>query len=159
MAWTAPRTWVAGETLTAALLNTHLRDNLKALGDSWTAYTPTLTNWTLGNGTLTGSYIQVGKLVIGKVFFTVGSTTTVSGTLVISLPVTKVSDDALGTSLHGSAMLFDTSSSARAVRHVFQQSTAAMNFYDASGQVQNATNPWAWASGDKLNATFMYEAA
>ena len=28
MAWTAPRTWVVGEVLTAALLNTHLRDNL-----------------------------------------------------------------------------------------------------------------------------------
>lgn len=27
MAWTAPRTWVAGEVLTAALLNTHVRDN------------------------------------------------------------------------------------------------------------------------------------
>jgi hypothetical protein len=28
MAWTAPRTWVTGETVTAALLNTHLKDNL-----------------------------------------------------------------------------------------------------------------------------------
>ena len=28
MAWTAPRTWVTGEVVTAALLNTHLRDNL-----------------------------------------------------------------------------------------------------------------------------------
>ena len=28
MAWTAPRTWVAGETVTAALMNTHVRDNL-----------------------------------------------------------------------------------------------------------------------------------
>ena len=28
MAWTAPRTWVVGEVLTAALLNTHLRDNM-----------------------------------------------------------------------------------------------------------------------------------
>lgn len=27
MAWTTPRTWVVGETLTAALLNTHVRDN------------------------------------------------------------------------------------------------------------------------------------
>lgn len=27
MAWTSPRTWVVGETLTAALLNTHIRDN------------------------------------------------------------------------------------------------------------------------------------
>lgn len=28
MAWTAPRTWVTGETVTAALLNAHVRDNL-----------------------------------------------------------------------------------------------------------------------------------
>ncbi len=28
MAWTSPRTWIAGETVTASLLNTHLRDNL-----------------------------------------------------------------------------------------------------------------------------------
>ena len=27
MAWTAPRTWVLGEVLTASLLNTHVRDN------------------------------------------------------------------------------------------------------------------------------------
>ena len=27
MAWTAPRTWVLGEALTASLLNTHVRDN------------------------------------------------------------------------------------------------------------------------------------
>lgn len=31
MAWTAPRTWIAGELVTASLLNTHLRDNLNAL--------------------------------------------------------------------------------------------------------------------------------
>lgn len=31
MAWTTPRTWVAGETVTAALFNTHIRDNLNAL--------------------------------------------------------------------------------------------------------------------------------
>lgn len=30
MAWTAPRTYVAGETLTAAILNADLRDNLNA---------------------------------------------------------------------------------------------------------------------------------
>tara|TARA_R110000824_G_scaffold3602_1_gene17057 strand:- start:481 stop:1323 length:843 start_codon:yes stop_codon:yes gene_type:complete len=31
MAWTTPRTWVSGELVTAALFNTHLRDNLNAL--------------------------------------------------------------------------------------------------------------------------------
>ena len=28
MAWTAPRTWVVGELVTAAIMNTHIRDNL-----------------------------------------------------------------------------------------------------------------------------------
>src|SRR3990167_4465280 len=31
MAWTSPRTWVTGETVTAALLNTHVRDEFNAL--------------------------------------------------------------------------------------------------------------------------------
>ena len=31
MAYTSPRTWVAGELLTAALLNAHVRDNLLAI--------------------------------------------------------------------------------------------------------------------------------
>lgn len=31
MAWTAPRTWVANEVVTATLMNTHIKDNLVAL--------------------------------------------------------------------------------------------------------------------------------
>ena len=33
MAWTSPRTWVAGELETAAIFNPHVRDNLAALRD------------------------------------------------------------------------------------------------------------------------------
>lgn len=31
MAWTAPRTWTDGELVTAAIMNPHVRDNLKAV--------------------------------------------------------------------------------------------------------------------------------
>lgn len=31
MAWTAPRTWTPGETVTASLMNAHVRDNLNTL--------------------------------------------------------------------------------------------------------------------------------
>lgn len=31
MVWTAPRTWIAGEVPTAAIMNLHIRDNLRAL--------------------------------------------------------------------------------------------------------------------------------
>ena len=36
MAWTAPRSWVADEVVTADVMNAHVRDNLKAIGDAWT---------------------------------------------------------------------------------------------------------------------------
>lgn len=36
MVWTVPRTWVTGEIVTAAHLNTHVRDNLNALRDNGT---------------------------------------------------------------------------------------------------------------------------
>ena len=32
MAWTTPRDWATGELVTAAMMNAHVRDNLKALG-------------------------------------------------------------------------------------------------------------------------------
>lgn len=32
MAWTAPRTWVAFENVTASIMNTHVRDNLSHIG-------------------------------------------------------------------------------------------------------------------------------
>lgn len=31
MSWTAPRTWVAGEVPSASTINTHIRDNLRAM--------------------------------------------------------------------------------------------------------------------------------
>lgn len=40
MAWTTPRTWAAGEVLTAALLNAHLRDNLAALRPAYATTLP-----------------------------------------------------------------------------------------------------------------------
>src|SRR5690349_11167290 len=48
--WTAPRTWVALETVTASLLNTHLRDNLLYLKEQADAHKRLTTNYTaVGN--------------------------------------------------------------------------------------------------------------
>ena len=99
MAWTAPRTWVAAEKPPASTLNTHIRDNFKAIGDAWTAYgsgaswTSTGTAPSLGNGTWTGKYMQAGKLVIFRIVLTMGSTTTFgTGTYSLALPVAAASD-------------------------------------------------------------------
>jgi hypothetical protein len=58
MSWTTPRTWVVGEVLTAANLNTHVRDNLAwAAGASkLTARVNSTASWT-HNGS--GSYRSI----------------------------------------------------------------------------------------------------
>ena len=50
-AWTTPRTWVADEVVTAALLNTHLRDNLDYIKTRPQEYTKA--NTTLFSGSAT----------------------------------------------------------------------------------------------------------
>jgi hypothetical protein len=60
---------------------------LKWTGD-WTNYTPTLTGGiTVGNGTVTGKYIQIGKTVIGNASFTLGSTSSMGSYFSFSYPV------------------------------------------------------------------------
>lgn len=158
MAYSTPPTFVAGNALTASELNAYIRDNWKALGDAWTSYTPSLSNWTKGNGTLTGEYLQVGKLVIGKVFYTVGSSDTPSGNLVISLPVTKLADDGTSTPF-GHGLAIDNSTGNVQTLVVSHATTTSMRFYTPTSGLVAASNPWTWATSDKVNAAFCYEAA
>jgi hypothetical protein len=87
MAWTAPRTWVEGETITAALLNTHLRDNMLE------------TEAALATGGLTGGYFvgnSTNDIVERKAGYgqTLGTTTTSSSTYTGVAPtVTVTSSD------------------------------------------------------------------
>lgn len=53
MGWTSPRTWVAGETVTAAIMNTHVRDNLSYLAAPPVFVGEQLTLQSIPNNTLT----------------------------------------------------------------------------------------------------------
>ena len=97
MAWVAYRTWVAGETVTAAQMNQDVRDNgniIAAVGiTGWTAYTPTWgssgTQPVLGNGTAAGEYCQFGKFFSAAFSVVAGSTSTFgTGNYSFVLPVT-----------------------------------------------------------------------
>lgn len=87
-----PRTWVAGEVVTAAFMNTEVRDPFTGIQAAWSIYTPSWTastsNPTLGNGTIVGHYLQVGKHIDFWIKLTLGSTTTVgSGLYQITVPI------------------------------------------------------------------------
>lgn len=57
-------------------------------GWAWSSWTPTLANLTLGNGVVSATYIQTGKMVKLRMKFTFGSTSVITGIPTFSLPVT-----------------------------------------------------------------------
>lgn len=160
MAWTAPRTWVAGEVPTAATFNTHVRDNFKAIGDAWAAYVPTYGGITaIGNAVVTARYIQAGKHVEGLFKIVVGSTTTFAAAdITVTLPVPGATVDiAVGTGL-----LFDASAGAPsrtpAVGLLLGGASAVLLVQEGGNGITNLL-PWTWANGDILGCSFSYEAA
>lgn len=92
----APRTWAVGEVVPAAVMNTEIRDQFNSFFGAWTAYTPSwtaaTTNPVLGNGTLVGQYMKVGRTCTVAIMLTIGSTSTFgSGFWRISLPAQAAS--------------------------------------------------------------------
>jgi hypothetical protein len=130
---------------------------------AWTSYTPTFTNFTLGNGTITlAKYAKLGKIAVVKLLVTLGSTSSVSGRIGISLPVTATSDytDRLLNSCGLSA------GGVSATGFVAMGSSTRVDLYAllASGTYVTNTNisstiPGTWATGSSFAATFTYEAA
>jgi hypothetical protein len=54
----------------------------------WTTWTPSWTNVTVGNGTVAARYQQIGKTVNYYLSFTMGSTSSVTGRIIWTLPLT-----------------------------------------------------------------------
>lgn len=138
---------------------------LEALNTAWSSWTPTWTNLSVGNGTVVAKYRQIGKLVFCRVSLIFGSTTTVSGLIEFSFPVTSVAyAGTVGTPL-GVARLYDTSASALYPGQILRISTTLGGVViGGAGTYVNevltaATVPFTWATGDEIVCQFFYEAA
>ena len=150
----------AGTTLMSVSSTGLVAGSGPSLG-AWTAYTPTwggnTTNPAIGNGTITGSYCQIGKTVFGRVKIVVGSTTTFgSGAYFLSLPVTAASTDQSA----GQGILADNSASTRYTVVLTPSSTTNVWIrYGANALDTTSAAPMTWATNDNLVVSFTYEAA
>lgn len=141
-------------------------------GTSWvdfdattTAYTPTLTNVTLGNGTINGRYQRIGHYVAAGVYLGFGSTTSVSGLIGISLPFAAVAGG--GTTRSWFLAGFgDTGTATYSGLGTITESATRVDFYvpNVSGTypflaATSATVPHTWANTDEIYGTFIYRIA
>lgn len=138
-------------------------------GSAWTAYVPTWgttggSGSTIGNGSLSGRFQQVGRTVNFKAQITMGSTTTYgTSQWTLSLPVSAVSTNSLRTIVYGRVYDNSPANSYLALGHVLPadvdtvlleaQSTVAGT--DAMRQ----NFPIIFASGDLVTIAGSYEAA
>lgn len=157
-----------GITLTPKGTGVVTISDTSGLGGAWTSWTPTWTNLTVGNGTLTGRYVKIGKTIIANVELVFGTTTSVTGTTIsVSLPVTSASR--YGTSsrvLYGYATLLDNGTATYPAQLEGGPSTSIVEIraintagtYGTAGAL-TSTIPFTWTTGDSFNLTMTYEAA
>lgn len=155
---------LAGITDSGQLYGTNLNNG------AWATYTPTWavtagTNPVLNNGTITGRYMVVGRMVHLHIRLTMGSTTTFgSGNYIFSLPPAKPNratgsrdwvlgrgsayDDSAGGVVSVATSIFDSNSSPSGGLLI----TTGSNLYSSSF-------PIAWAVNDIINIDIEYEAS
>lgn len=170
MAWTTPKTdFDPGDVLTAAEMNA-IGDNLDAIGGGFVAYTPALTNLTLGTGgTVNGYYVQAGKFVWVDIVAVLGSSGfSVSNNPEFGLPnsTTFAAHYTTNVSTVGSALVVDQVALARYQGYTRVQSSGAVavglanvsGSYVATSGV-NGTVPFTWGAADEFHLHFWYESA
>jgi hypothetical protein len=116
---------------------------------AWTAYTPG-TNCTVGNGTITGAYMRIGRTVHYRARFTLGSTSVIVSDATILPPFTSVAAQWVG-----SAYYRDVSLAAFYTAYTKNQ---FLGYENTFGFV-SATQPFTWATGDEIYVSATYEIA
>ena len=128
----------------------------------WQTWTPTYTSLTVGNGTVTARYQQIGKLVTVYYKLVFGSTTSVSAYPQISLPVTNARTNYFNGVSHieDSGVAAYTGFCYMESNDRFQVLTQLVNGTYSIGQfITGSTIPFTWTTNDFFIASFSYEAA
>lgn len=180
MTWTAASvirffmSWTAGAGFTFITSEDYFSFNKKikergrtaAMGE-WTSFTPTWSNLTIGNGTNTGKYMQVGDWATVEVIVVWGSTTSIAGAVsMTNLPVSNVAGSV---QLEGHCAFYDSSSGALAPGAIqpsaattiipeYFQSNAGPPVFDSMVALA-ATLPFTWATSDQMYLYFSYRTA
>lgn len=127
----------------------------------WQSWTPTYTNITVGNGTVSAKYIQIGKTVFFHFQLVCGTTTSLASNTRITPPVTPIARYATSRSPIGGVMADDVGTALYSGVSYFSTTVAemAIGWYSATASVITGVFPFTEASGDTLDVYGTYEAA
>lgn len=119
----------------------------------WTVFTPVWLNLTVGNGVSDGRYRYVGGEMWLAVNFTFGSTSSMTGSLILEIPDGVTALTAAGS--HGGVWMLDAG-----VRHhvglILANGTNLLQFFQTenlSNGVITASAPFVWGVGDIITTS------
>lgn len=132
---------------------------LTGITSAWTEWTPSWTNLTVGNGTNEGAYLQIGKLVFFRAYLVFGSTTSISGSVVIATP-TPIGSYSNHTII-GNLLCHDSSPLTFYPGNITYN--GGLELHNATATyikwtTVTATTPFTWATNDYLSVQGFYEA-
>ena len=124
---------------------------------AWVSYVPSLTNITLGSGTLSASYCTVGKRTRFRIYLLLAADSSVSGNMTFTFPTTLASNQVLA----GHCIYIDTGTG-YVVGDIFND--GILRAFQSDGTYVtiapcNATVPFTWTTNDKVYVEGEYETA
>jgi len=154
-------TFLAGE-LPDADKFTEISNFMTAAATAWTTWSPTLTNLTLGNGTTSARYRQLGKTIDYRFKFVLGSTSAVGTLPNFTLPAAQHSQyidnvDHIGDTTHTNS----GTAQYRGIVVLITGNKGQISSYGTTGLeiTTTATVPFTWGTADSIECWGTYEAA
>lgn len=150
-----------GQKIAAA---TFWTNQVKALIDGLgpkTAYSPTLGGFTLGNGTIVGTYTQLRNFIWFEATLTFGTTTAAASAIpTVTVPVTADAS-AVNNALMRAQIIDSGTASYLAAGRLLSTTTAAAYVIGTNGifNTPSTTSPHTWAVNDQIVWGGIYEAA
>lgn len=132
---------------------------------AWKAYTPVISSWGVGAGSVTGRYTVIGKTVHYRILAVLGagfSAPAAGMTFTLPLPMMSMTPNPNGKAQGlGQAVLTDVGSQNYAALALYGLTTVSVYVQGVSGGavVPSATAPFTWVNGDFIEVTGTYEAA
>jgi len=142
--------------------STLIRSEIKGMG-AWTSFTPSWTNLTVGGGTNTGAYQQVGKTVHMRISFVFAADSSIGGAVSFAPPVNAATYNTW--SNIGNVLLRDNGVGSYSGFVDWDSATSfSINAWKADGTYTQAiglssTVPFTWTTSDVIQLVCTYEAA
>ena len=154
-------------SVTTAAITDSSVTGAKIAKETWSTWTPTFANLSIGNGTIIARYQRINGMVAFEIGFVFGSTSSITGAITFTLPPGLNARSVSNTNTSGLGSLYIEDAGLAGYSGIIRlESTTSAGLFRQGVSGENvsivgitASAPFAWATGDWARGYGIYEAA